>query len=42
MVETIAHEQLEALSGVPLQAESALYFAKLGWLPPQLICEATA
>ena len=39
IVETIAHEQLEALSGVPLQAESALYFAKLGWLPPRLICE---
>ena len=39
MVETIAHEQLEELSGVPLQAESALYFPKLGWLPPQLICE---
>jgi len=27
------------LSGVPLQAESALYFPQLGWLPPQLICE---
>lgn len=39
MVETIAHEQLEELSGVPLHAESALYFPKLGWLPPQLICE---
>ena len=39
MVETIAHKQLEELSGVPLQAESALYFPKLGWLPPQLICE---
>ena len=39
MVQTIAHEQLEALSGVPLKAESALYFPKLGWLPPQLICE---
>ncbi|MDG1495598.1 MAG: FAD-dependent 5-carboxymethylaminomethyl-2-thiouridine(34) oxidoreductase MnmC [Porticoccaceae bacterium] len=39
MVETIAHEQLEELSGVPLQAESALYFPKLGWLPPQLICK---
>ena len=39
MVETIAHDQLEELSGVPLQAESALYFPKLGWLPPQLVCE---
>jgi len=39
MVKTIAHGQLEALSGVPLQAESALYFPQLGWLPPQLICE---
>ena len=39
MVETIAHEQLEELSGVPLHAESALYFPKLGWLPPQLVCE---
>jgi tRNA 5-methylaminomethyl-2-thiouridine biosynthesis bifunctional protein len=39
MVETIVHEQLEELSGVPLHAESALYFPKLGWLPPQLICE---
>ena len=39
MVETIAHEQLEALSGVPLKAESALYFPKLGWLPPQLVCK---
>ena len=39
MVETIAHKELEELSGVPLQAESALYFPKLGWLPPQLICE---
>ncbi len=39
MVETIAHEQLEALSGVPLKAESALHFPKLGWLPPQLICK---
>ena len=39
MVETIAHEQLEELSGIPLQAESALYFPKLGWLPPQLICQ---
>jgi len=39
MVETITHEQLEELSGIPLQAESALYFPKLGWLPPQLICQ---
>ena len=39
MVETIAHDQLEELSGVPLQAESALHFPKLGWLPPQLVCE---
>ena len=39
MVQTIAQEQLEELSGVPLKAESALYFPKLGWLPPQLICE---
>ena len=39
MVETIAHDHLEELSGVPLQAESALYFPKLGWLPPQLVCE---
>ena len=39
MVQTIAHKQLEELSGVPLTAESALYFPKLGWLPPRLICE---
>ncbi len=39
MVQTIAHKQLEELCGVPLKAESALYFPKLGWLPPQLICE---
>lgn len=38
IVQSVANEQLQALSGITLNAQSALYFPQLGWLPPARLC----
>lgn len=35
----VNNTQIQALSGLPLQAESGLYFPTLGWIEPQKICD---
>ena len=39
IVQSVSKQQLQALSGISLSAETALYFPQLGWLPPALICQ---
>ena len=39
LVEAVHGESIEALSGRALQAQRALYFPTLGWLPPALVCQ---
>lgn len=38
-VSLLNRDQIRAISGVKLQAESALYFPSLGWIEPQTVCE---
>ena len=39
IVQSVDNQQLCELAGIPLSAETALYFPQLGWLPPALVCQ---
>jgi tRNA 5-methylaminomethyl-2-thiouridine biosynthesis bifunctional protein len=39
IVQSVDNSQLCKLAGIPLSAETALYFPQLGWLPPALVCQ---
>jgi len=39
IVQSVDNEALCKLAGIPLSAETGLYFPQLGWLPPALICQ---
>ncbi|MDG1818666.1 MAG: FAD-dependent 5-carboxymethylaminomethyl-2-thiouridine(34) oxidoreductase MnmC [Porticoccaceae bacterium] len=39
IVQSVDHQQLCELAGIPLNAVTALYFPQLGWLPPALVCQ---
>ena len=39
IVKSVDNQQLCELAGIPLSAETALFFPQLGWLPPALVCQ---
>lgn len=39
IVQSVDNSELCKLAGIPLKAETALYFSQLGWLPPALVCQ---
>lgn len=39
MVQVVEQSQLHALSGISLEAKTALHFPNLGWLPPARLCQ---
>ena len=39
IVQSVDNQQLCKLAGIPLSAETALFFPQLGWLPPALVCQ---